>query len=523
MTTKTIEEQSYDDVPYEGKSFSQTHIRHLYTVGKLFGLNPTDITNARVLELGCAVGGNLFPQAQQYPNSDFLGIDISGTHISAANNAQRIMGLKNISFQQKDITKLTAELGTYDYIITHGVLSWVPDNVRTRIFEIYKDHLSENGLGFISYNTLPGWNMVRSIRDGMLYHANRFDEPKKKITQSKAFLKFLSSNLAEDDPYRNVIDQERLHLDEANDSYVFHEYLESENHQYYFHQFDEIITEHNLRYVGDAEIPTMYVGNLPVRAANELDALGNDIIHQEQYMDFLTNRRFRNSIVTHKDLPIKRSINSGIDKGFKVTTAYEKDEDHSSSNRTVFKHKTDALNTFEIKDSLVTKILMTLPQAGQRPIELEGHIKLICDNDKIAKDIYDLIQKSSMELVMKGFLLLHSDDGQFVDYVSDMPLASPWARFQASQPDCRMVTNTLGANIKPDEFSIAVLKNLNGLNDVNSITAKITDMIESGKLIVKIDGINHNNSISHQKLSVLLNQPIKNALNQFAETALLIG
>lgn len=295
---------------HEGKSFPHTHIQHLYTVGKLFGLNPIDFKNARILELGCASGGNLSPQAQQYPSSDFLGIDISGTHISAAKNAQNFMELENISFQEMDITKLIDELETYDYTITHGVMSWVPPIVRKNIFEIYRDHLSENGLGFISYNTFPGWNMVRSIRDSMLYHANRFEEPKEKITRSKAFLKFLSSHLAEDDPYKKIIDHERLQLGESNDSYVFREYLESGNHQYYFHQFDEIASEHELQYVGDAEVPTMYVGNLPTTAATELKTLGNDITHQEQYMDFLTSRRFRNSIVTHEGLEINRSINS---------------------------------------------------------------------------------------------------------------------------------------------------------------------------------------------------------------------
>ena len=67
----------YDAVPYESKSFPQTHPDRLATLGRLFGMNPAPVTHSRVLELGCAGGGNLIPMAFHLPENDFLGIDLS--------------------------------------------------------------------------------------------------------------------------------------------------------------------------------------------------------------------------------------------------------------------------------------------------------------------------------------------------------------------------------------------------------------------------------------------------------------
>ncbi|MFM8930594.1 MAG: hypothetical protein ACKOS8_01795, partial [Gemmataceae bacterium] len=61
---------SYDDVPYISRAFIQTHPQRLAFIARLFGMNPTPPSNARVLELGCASGGNLIPLAIRYPGME---------------------------------------------------------------------------------------------------------------------------------------------------------------------------------------------------------------------------------------------------------------------------------------------------------------------------------------------------------------------------------------------------------------------------------------------------------------------
>jgi hypothetical protein len=52
---------SYDEVPYEFKAFAVSHPDRLATIATLFSMNPQSPALCRVLELGCARGGNLIP------------------------------------------------------------------------------------------------------------------------------------------------------------------------------------------------------------------------------------------------------------------------------------------------------------------------------------------------------------------------------------------------------------------------------------------------------------------------------
>ena len=71
----STKDSSYDDIPYESHPFAQSHPNRLFTIGTLFGMRPTPVQKCRVLELGCAAGGNLIPMADYLPESQFVGVD----------------------------------------------------------------------------------------------------------------------------------------------------------------------------------------------------------------------------------------------------------------------------------------------------------------------------------------------------------------------------------------------------------------------------------------------------------------
>ena len=72
--TETGSSYSYDEIPYESYPFAQSHPDRLATLATLFGMKPQPIDDCRVLELGCASGGNLIPMAACLPGSKFVGI-----------------------------------------------------------------------------------------------------------------------------------------------------------------------------------------------------------------------------------------------------------------------------------------------------------------------------------------------------------------------------------------------------------------------------------------------------------------
>ena len=194
MSTATTPAQSssntYDEVPYPGGAFRASHPSHLGMVAKLFSLHPKPPSDCRVLELGCSMGSNLIPMAEGLPGSEFVGIDYGERQIEAGTKIIQDLGMENIQLQLKSILDVQEDLGKFDYILCHGVYSWVPKDVQQKILKIGKTHLSENGIMYVSYNTYPGWHFRGVVREMMRYHVEDFPSPREKVGQARGLLDF---------------------------------------------------------------------------------------------------------------------------------------------------------------------------------------------------------------------------------------------------------------------------------------------------------------------------------------------
>ena len=300
---------SYDEFPYESAPIAHSHPDRLATMGWLFGIESSPIESCRVLELGCSSGGNLIPMAETLPKSEFVGIDFSAVQISQARAEVATLGLDNVRLLQMDIRELDDAFGSFNYIIAHGVYSWVPDDVQEKLLEMCARHLAPNGIAYISYNTLPGWALRSVVRDAMLYHSRQFSDVKMRVKQGRAMLDFLAETLqGTTSAYGAMLSEEAQYVRGQPDFYIFHEYLEHVNDPTYFHQFMERATRHGLRYLADAELGSMLLGDLPPQAQETLNRIAGDLMQREQLVDFLRNRRFRRTLVVHQAVPLTRKL-----------------------------------------------------------------------------------------------------------------------------------------------------------------------------------------------------------------------
>src|SRR6516225_2201094 len=119
MTDETL--KSYDEIPYDSHSFPHSHPSATATVAALFGMSPAPVDNCRVLELGCAGGFNLIPIAAVFPESRFVGVDLSAKQVADGLKAIEALGLKNIELKAMSITDVGDDFGQFDYVISHGV------------------------------------------------------------------------------------------------------------------------------------------------------------------------------------------------------------------------------------------------------------------------------------------------------------------------------------------------------------------------------------------------------------------
>src|SRR5262245_37632787 len=191
---------SYDQIPSTSLAFPQTHPDRLATIARIFALSTPDVASCRVLELGCASGGNLIPMAFNLPGSEFVGIDLSGRQVEEAQSAIADLRLRNIRIQQASILDIDHSWGAFDSIICHGVFSWVDAAVQDQILRISARNLSPDGIAYISYNTYPGWHLREMVRHMMQYHAGQFSEPREQVAQARALLTFLATASKESGP-----------------------------------------------------------------------------------------------------------------------------------------------------------------------------------------------------------------------------------------------------------------------------------------------------------------------------------
>ena len=115
--------KSYEAANYASHAYEQSFITNLHARARLRGLNPKAPNSAKVLEIGCASGGNLIAQALVFKDAHFTGIDLSKAQIKNGKTALEKIGIKNIDLLCLDICDAPAHFGSqkFDYIIAHGV------------------------------------------------------------------------------------------------------------------------------------------------------------------------------------------------------------------------------------------------------------------------------------------------------------------------------------------------------------------------------------------------------------------
>src|SRR5258706_14259432 len=193
---------SYDSVLYPSYTHPQTHPERLAVIGTILGLEPAAPTRCRVLELGCGNGANLVPMAWGLPQSEFAGIDLASRPIALGQSMIQALGLTNIRLVHGSIIEVTADWGKFDYIIAHGLYSWVPAEVQKHVLTLCREFLAPRGIAFVSYNSLPGGHLRNMLREMMLFHTRGFDSADERVKQAMAFVRFLAEAHDSNDPYR---------------------------------------------------------------------------------------------------------------------------------------------------------------------------------------------------------------------------------------------------------------------------------------------------------------------------------
>jgi len=488
----------YDLVPYESYPFPRSHIRHLRTIGRLFALTPAGLDGCRVLELGGASGGNLIPMAIDHPGSSFLGIDLSPRQIEMGRQQIADLGLKNIELRTVSIMDVDSSFGEFDYIIAHGVLSWVPPAVQEKTLAICRERLAPQGIAVVSYNTLPGWSAWHSLRQMILHHCRHIGDPLQSARQARRLLDSLRrAGREETTPYWQMLRDEIDKMLELSDWFLLHDHLEEDNTAFYLHQFVERVQAAGLQYLGEADLTAMNLGALPAGtcgtpapADTPADDRAGDLIRRLQFLDLHQNRRFRMSLLCQEaerpdhDLSADRLWDFHWSTGLRPQTRIE---DLSAAARPLAFLDPMGNVRLTTTDPLSAAVFDTLcrQSLARHPDELvaETTRRFAIDDEP---GLRAALAGPALDLVMSNAIHLHGGPETWVATLSERPMASRLARYQARHSS--WLTNQRHEPVGVDPAAREVIRLVDGRRSRTALIESVKALAERGKLNLQQEG-----------------------------------
>jgi len=293
----------YDAIPYIGAIAPNTSPAHMAICLLWHQRSHDQSQQHHFTELGCGDATNLLPLAFYNPASTFTGIDSSQAELGRARLGAECLGLENIQFILKDVRDLgPADLAPSDYVIAHGLYSWVPADAREAILAYCGDSLKPNGLAYISYNAQPGWAIRGLVREALMRDRTVREAPvEEKARRAIALAGRLIEDLPSQDYAHAVLLAEELErVRDGKPFYVFHEYLAEVNEGFWLRDFVEDARRHALDYVCGAQF-CRWEGHVPSELRAALAQRDLDYVEQEEAADLLGDRYFRASILCRGD------------------------------------------------------------------------------------------------------------------------------------------------------------------------------------------------------------------------------
>ncbi|MGX2956526.1 methyltransferase domain-containing protein [Ursidibacter arcticus] len=476
---------AYDDIPYSSQAFHHCQPNRLHALAKLKGLNPPDLNNARVLEIGCSFGGNLIPHAIQYPNSQIIGIDLSEKQITVGQKMMAEIGLNNVTLIAADISKVNFENIQFDYIICHGIFSWVPEFVQNAILRITQNYLAPNGVAFISYNTYPGWHLKEMVKEMMQFGTDAQAHPFERIDQAKELFSYTEQLLEKYNPnIQKEFSKITNHIIEAKKYYVTHEYFEEINQPFYLHQFVEKANDYGLGYLADSSVPNIGIIGTLSGLDNEpiYQRFNKDVVQVEQYFDFINQRPFRCTLLTHQNNLVAYDIDKYNlchhfpDLYIKLHLTYLQEGDNSSW---LFNN-----DIFSIASSASVDIIANELNSSNESIRI-SELQALAGQDNA-----DLANFFLLALVHQEQAYISYYPTENRAYGEYPKLADKYARlikFVRNNPDITNLSNIYGQNGILTPFTSYLAPYLDGTNNLKSLIKLMRNEFKNGNLVMNKD------------------------------------
>lgn len=473
-----------------------------------------------MLELGCGDGGNALSIAQTLPDARVLGVDASPGAIERGTDLARAAGLANVelrcaTFEQLGegadkptgndpgdspgkgpIESLGNESAEFDYIIAHGVYSWVPPQARGALLDCVKRCLAPEGIAFVSYNAYPGSYLRDMARDMLRYHVQGVSDPGERLARAQGLMKTIVE-IEQPSPFARVLREQMERMLGYSDALLFHDDLAEVSTPFYFHEFVEHAGARGLQFLSEADLFESQMRDVPESAGHLMASLPQDAVVREQYMDFFKNRMFRQTLICHDTAPLDRMLDETAIEGLWISSRARHQEDadrDGEEGRAPDKTRPTAhiptpgedpgARTFltpegfsmTTSEPLVTAVMGALAEAWPQALAfptLLARAREAAGHDASAGLVSARLRGVLLQAYLARIVMLAGCPPSVTGQVGERPTVSPLARTQ-SAASLKALSSLLHANVRLDgELEASTLVLLDGTRTVAEVATAL--------------------------------------------------
>lgn len=482
----------YDVVPYEARPLAATHPVRLATAALRRGLRHASPARCRMLELGCADATNLLPLALAFPESEFVGVDRSAKQIARARDDVATLGLKNVTLIHADVVDLAEDLGSFDYIVAHGLYSWVSHEARDRILARFATSLSPRGIGYLSYNALPGWGVRGAVRHSLRLHTRSVANVHDKIALARAHIRTLRT-LIDDEvraPFTMQLREILEPLSSRSDSYLLHEYLAEHNRAFTYAEVVESLGGHGLLVVHDLVRATAtFTATEALEGTLQRAHLPPDEV--EATIDLLTCRQFRAHLIGRDSDVVHSEHDAALEEWLprcQIALASEPTDARTVLGRAPASRETSGRRPTRTGIGLTPGSVDWLRGALEllaavRPASVE--MGTLLERAPLTSATREAVLRDLLRGCDLGYFELRSHPFSLVTSPGRRPTVSPLTRLDASRG--KPVTNQLHESVRLEPVVASLVALLDGSRELAAIAADWnTSVREAGVAVERL-------------------------------------
>lgn len=465
---------SYSSHFFESFPNPERHIDRLYVAARLAGLTPKIPSASRVLEIGCSTGINLIPQAQLYPESSFTGIDPSAMQIEQGRGVIRALRMHNLTLEISDIESFSDTSTKFDYIICHGLFSWVPDSVREQILQGISRLIAPDGVAYLSFNSPSGWHRREGVRQ-MVLEFDRLTAPLgERVFKVRETLKMLSGWTGHlPGSFGETVSAEIRRTLSQSDSILAHEYLNRFCEPFSMTAVLRRAGAYGLSSLGDPRLRRSvrrFLLDLPPGALRrQLESA--EFGEREDMFDLIEPKTFRAVLLTGASLSAHAAFQGMHAGDFRISSALVPVSiGHHGVGETFMSGQEEVI---EVSDEQLATLLKALHASWPQPQQCSRFFDVFPEG-AAGSELERLIWTQHVELSFGDFACAAG--------VGEFPRVSAYARYQAERGG--IVTSLRHEHCELNAFERLLVSRLDGSRTHQQLADEMLYAIVSGQLQV---------------------------------------